>query len=576
MPTDVERIKEKLSIVDLLRSYLTLVPAGKHFKANCPFHQEKTPSFMISPERGVWHCFGCGIGGDAITFVMRYEHLEFPEALRFLAERAGIEINTREQQAEREFTVLYDIHRDACDFFRAEYARADTVRAYMEGRGITSATTDAFEVGFAPGGDALTVHLIQKGFAVSDVVRAGLTNKNTKGLYRDRFDARIVFPIMSHVGKVIAFTGRIVPWIETSRPDAPKYLNSPETPIFNKSKALYGFYKTKQEIGRKQTVVVVEGQMDFLAMWQSGVENVVAVSGTGLTEQHAERLRRSADTVIVSFDNDAAGRTALERSVDLLHRFDFHTKVLSLGSYKDPADAAQNGAAVLLNAVEKALPAFTYLFNHYADAGAFSSDLALKKRTIRSLLTHIAAVKSPVERDEWFQRLARVSGISETALRAEYVNVGTNASPAHGDVGKKEDGVSPTLSQKPEDRQSVLTRRILALAFAKPSFMSIVKENSALLPEAYRALIESGEGEQVELLELQGAYLWERASDVDVGKEFKDLLSELEIESLRREQTIVRNTMRRGEEAENNEIVSQAAERFTAIAQRIEELTRSH
>ncbi|MEK7077438.1 MAG: DNA primase, partial [Patescibacteria group bacterium] len=290
MAKDIDLIKERIDLVDLLRSYITLHPAGKNFKALCPFHQEKTPSFIASPERKRWHCFGCGEDGDIVTFVMKYENLEFPEALRVLAEKAGIELQSVNPALQKEYGLLYGLHDDATAFYKEALLKNENARAYLESRGLTEETIADFNLGFAPGGDSLTLHLIKKGYDVLDIARAGLAYKTARGLYRDRFNQRIMFPIANHLGKVVAFTGRIMPEAEASADpnsiDAAKYVNSPETPIFNKSKIFYGLNASKGAIAKSRTATLVEGQMDFLMMWQTGVKNAVAVSGTGLTPHH--------------------------------------------------------------------------------------------------------------------------------------------------------------------------------------------------------------------------------------------------------------------------------------------------
>lgn len=196
MARETDLIKEKLDLVDFLRSYLKLTPAGKNFKALCPFHGEKTPSFVVSPERKIWHCFGaCGEGGDIIKFAMKYENLEFPEALRFLAEKAGLKISTLNPALEKQFGILYKIHESAKDFYAGELSRNKEALEYLKGRGLRSGTIEEFKLGFASGGEALTLRLIKEGFDVLDIAKAGLAHKNTEGLYRDRFRGRIIFPI---------------------------------------------------------------------------------------------------------------------------------------------------------------------------------------------------------------------------------------------------------------------------------------------------------------------------------------------------------------------------------------------
>lgn len=564
MAREVDRIKEKLDIVEVIRGYLPLQPAGKNFKALCPFHQERTPSFIVSPERRTWHCFGCGLGGDVISFVMRYENLEFPEALKFLGEKAGVAVEFLSPREQREFGILYDLHGAAKEFFRGELAKHAGAREYLAGRGLTPETIETFELGFSPGGEALTLHLIQKGFDVDDVLRAGLSVKTPSNLLRDRFQERIIFPLASSVGKVVAFTGRLLKG--GGEVEAPKYLNSPESPIFNKSKILYGLHLTKGDIARERAALLVEGQMDFLGLWQAGIRNVVAVSGTALTAQHLERLRRLADTVVLSFDNDEAGLRALERGLDTFHPFDFHVRVLDLGSYKDPADAARANPAFLKDALAKAKPAFAHLFERYLSREALRLDVAAMKRVVRGLLGKVKRVRSPVEQTAWLKELARLSGISEVALMTELAMLPAT-SVAAGEAAVAEVVKGPA-------RLDLLANRLAVIAFTDPSFLGTLKEKSAWLPETNREAVENPASEPGGAFQMQASYVAANAAPEVLALEFRELMRQLEIEVLRREQENVRWELHRAEAEGDDEAVKAAAARFHTLATRIDGLKR--
>ncbi len=478
MSRETDLIKEKLDLVDFLRSYLKLLPAGKNFKALCPFHAEKTPSFIVSPERKMWHCFGCGLGGDIITFVMRHENLEFPEAIRFLAEKAGVAIAALNPALEKQFGTLYRIHEAAKSFYADELSKNSEAREYLKSRGLSPQTIEEFELGFAPAptgplrgqGESLTLHLIKAGFDILDVAKAGLTHKNLSGLYRDRFQGRLVFPIANSLGKTVAFTGRL---LREEDSKMPKYLNSPETPIFSKSRILYGFNKSKKEIAGNRTVFIVEGQMDFLMAWQAGVKNAVAVSGTGLTGDHLTRLKRVADTVILSFDNDDAGRRALERTLDIFNNYDFHTKVINLGGFKDPAEAAAADEKYLARAIAEAKPALQSVFEyHFANLG---SDIAEKKRVLRKMLLKIRGLKSQVEASEWLKELSRFSSVSEVALANELENL-----PLVAEKGEAEP--LPGAAPVSRERVDLISARLLSLAFANLVFLSNLSPYEEWLP----------------------------------------------------------------------------------------------
>ena len=559
---DVDLIKERVGVVDLVRSYLTLMPAGRNFKALCPFHGEKTPSFIVSPERKTWHCFGCGKGGDVIRFVMEYENLEFREALRFLAERAGIEIRSLDPQAEREFGVLYDIHEAATAFYMHELAATPLPRQYLESRTLLPATMEAFQLGFAPGGETLTMHLTKKGFAIEDIARAGLAGKTTSGLYRDKFHNRIIFPIANHVGKVVAFTGRL--WGPAPQGvDLPKYLNSPETPIFSKSKVLFGLSKTKNDIARSRTAVLMEGQMDLLLAWQSGVRNVVAISGTGLTGEHLLRLRRLADTLLMSFDNDEAGTKALDRALDTLSPYDFHVRAVNLKEYKDPGEACERDPAFLARAVEEAAPAFEQLVRR-TFTPAVAADVAARKRAVRSFLVKIRRLTSSVEQNEWLQALSAASRVPQVTLLTELaeLTIGDDRMPS----------AAPTTEVVPKSsRREIIAARLTVLAFTNRDFFATVRQHIALLPEPYRGFIEQPGSEAATLQEMQ-ASLPVGDDPIRIRAEFDELLAQLEIEELIVAQRELRTKLRVAEAGGNDGAVEQVSKSFQALSRRLDEL----
>jgi DNA primase len=570
MAKETDLIKEKLDLVDFLRSYVTLTPAGRNFRALCPFHQEKTPSFMVSPERKMWHCFGCGLGGDVIKFAMLYEHLEFPEALRFLAEKAGLNIHILSPTQQREFGVLYDLNEEAKNFYKNELRKNAPALEYLESRGIAPETMDKFDLGFASGGDALTVHLLKKGYDVNDLVRAGLAHKNTSGLYRDKFFERVVFPINNQVGKTIAFTGRITPQAEAKYENSPtpppKYLNSPETPIFNKSRTLYGFDRSKQFINEARSVLLVEGQMDFLGAWQAGVKNIVAVSGTGLTPYHLEKLRRLADSAIVSFDNDAAGLKALERSLEFFNNFDFHVKVVNLGKFKDPADAAKADKDFLKNAITWAKPAFQHIFGVYFAPNVWDeNDIPKRKRIIRHLLGMVRSLKSAVEQNIWLKELSKKSGISESALAEEMSNIGDVPDYTEG-----EEGNAAPLT----DYSEAVAKRLITLALTKEEFLTILRANSGLLPPAFRKILDDPSDEFRGFLELQSSYEFASADKDKLQKEFNDLIKRLEVVHLRERQLSIKKSLKSAEGSEDDEKINVLLKDFSDVTGRLNDLNK--
>jgi DNA primase len=488
--TTTELIKGKLDIVDFLRGYLTLQPAGKNFKALCPFHHEKSPSFSISPERQRFHCFGCGADGDIFGFVMKYENMEFGEALRMLAEKAGVELK-HENPAEYRFTgLLYDLNAQAKDFYKRSLGAAPIVKQYLAERGLTPATIEELELGWAPNEpEALSMHLLNGGAAPQDLLQAGLSIKTERGMMLDRFRGRVMFPIHNHLGKVVGFTGRILPQFDTSATAGPggfvtaKYVNSPEMPIFQKSKLLYGFWKSKDFIREAKAAVLVEGQMDFLMSYQSGVRNVIASSGTALTADHLRSVHRLADEVILCFDSDVAGSDAAERAIDLAEANDFSVKVATYRGFKDAAEAAKADPANVARTVAAAVSAPLFYFEKFlppVPAGATSSDsAALTTRDglnkLRTVLLKLRNIASPVERDFWLKELAKRTGVDEATLKAEGEKSATEQyaslnSAATNTVGGGQDDQAP---KRQVSRQELIAEDLLALALARNDFAFI-------------------------------------------------------------------------------------------------------
>jgi DNA primase len=525
MPTPLEEIKEKIDIVDFIKSYLSLQPAGKNFKALCPFHQEKTPSFIVSPDRKIWHCFGCNAGGDVIKFLMLYENLEFYEALRVLAEKAGVEFRRLNLQDQKEFNLLYDLNEKAKNFFKEQLDKSAAAKEYLKKRGLRPATIEEFEVGFTPGGETLVLYLLNLGYNINDIVKAGLAIKTDKGRYIDRFRGRIMFPIYNSFGKTIGFSGRLLPSLET--PEAGKYVNSPETPLFNKSRILYGFHKAKQEINRSQTAFLVEGQMDFLMTWQSEIKNVVATSGTALGPDQLKILKRLADNLIISFDQDEAGVKALERSLELFNNFsaqggpasggDFNVKVLDLNGYKDPAEAAEKDSNFLKNALKRTQPAFVCLFNFYLSD---NQDWSVKKRNIRHLLRYIKTLKSAIEQSHWLKELSLKSGIEEKILAQELAVIKINP-PAGGSTAVEEAAPTAVGETTKPSRWELVCQKLVALTKIKSEFLNLLNENYEYFPVNWQ---------EPALLDLRSSYEFSDFDETALKKEAEELIKQLKIE----------------------------------------------
>ncbi len=425
----IEEIKSRVDIVDLISEYIQLRPAGTSFKAVCPFHREKTPSFFVSPERQIWHCFGCGKGGSIFDFVMEMDGLDFSEALRILAERAGIKLEKTDRRVVSQKTKLLDICRLSARFYHKvllESPLAETARKYLKQRALNKKTIENFEIGFAPAKwDSLTKFLIKRNYKEGDMEGAGLSVKK-EDRYYDRFRNRIIFPIRDIYSQVVGFTGRVLSADaagtvnETSAGDnkdkVAKYINTPETPIYNKGRILYGLDKAKMKIKELDSVILVEGNMDVLACHQAGFLNVICTSGTALTEEQIKLLGRYTQNIILGFDVDLAGQNATQRGIDLLLGQGLSVKVLALKNGKDPDECIRENLNEWKRAVKNPQPIMEYYFSS-AFKDKDLNGIEDKGRISRELLPVVAKLGDPVEKDLWLKRLSGDLGVSEISLR---------------------------------------------------------------------------------------------------------------------------------------------------------------
>ena len=566
--TPVDIIKEKLDVVEFLKGYIQLNPAGKNFKALCPFHREKTPSFMVSPERQGWHCFGCNIGGDIFGFVMRYENVEFGEALKILAEKAGVELKRVSPAEYKHLGLLYDINEKAKEFYKRELETSQIAREYISKRGLTKETVDEFEIGFAPtGSEALILNLLKSGFHADDILRAGLSFRTERGLSFDRFRGRVMFPIHNHFGKTVGFTGRILPQFDDGK--SGKYVNSPETPIFAKSKLLYGFWKSKNFIRDAKNAFLVEGQMDFLLSWQAGAKNAVASSGTALTGEHLHALRRLTDQLVISFDNDDAGREAGERAIDLAEAADFGIKVAIFHDYKDPADAVLSDKEYFFKTIENAKPAMEFYFEKYLPEGG-STKLTTGRlnvsdrdnfRNLKAVLEKLRNIASPVLKSFWLKELSKKTGVSELTLSEEM----ERAAP------KKTFGAEAPSEQAVESkkfsRREMLAQRCLAWVLQKGDFDGAEKFFPHL-PWNYReifSVLKSGERRSSDPVidELLNIIIFQQR---EAGtEEFEELKLELYKEYLKERRRELTSIIAQAQQSNNQKLLDETAEELNNL-----------
>lgn len=409
----VEELKSQIDIVDVIGRSVQLKRAGSNYKGLCPFHNEKTPSFIVSPQKQIFTCFGgCGASGDVVSFVKRYYNLDFNEAVEKLANEYGISIKRNTYSDDRE--KYYEINREAARFF---YKNLTEVKnpgySYFQKRGIEDRTIKKFGLGYAPDSwDALYNHFKTKGTDEKILVELGLLSEKN-GKYYDKFRNRVIFPIINTAGKVIGFGGRAL----TSEV-MPKYLNSPENKIFQKKNNLYALNITRQDIGKEGFAIIVEGYMDVISLYQNGVRNVSASLGTALTENQAKLVNRYTKNVVLSYDADAAGQKAALRGIDVLKKENCKVKVLHVNDGKDPDEfIKKNGREEFLKLISNSLPYNDYKLEAAKRGLNLSSEegkLDYMKR-INSILHDL----SPVEKDIYIKKIARDTGISEGAIKME-------------------------------------------------------------------------------------------------------------------------------------------------------------
>jgi len=428
MSDTVQQIKDRLSIVDVVSQYVKLERAGSSLRARCPFHAERTPSFHVSPERGTYHCFGCGVGGDIFSFVEAIEGLDFKGALKVLAEKAGVEIvyqhGGKEKSDERE--RLFELLEIATIFYSSHLS--DAAKKYLKERGLNDATIKEFRLGWA--GDAWSdaaEYFKTKKFTDKEIVDAGLAKKNERGGLTDKFRNRIMFPINDSAGRVVGFSGRI--FGEKASPEAPKYLNSPETPLFHKSRVLYGFDKAKLAIRKNNCAVLVEGQMDLLASYQAGWGNTVAVSGTAFTPQHATMIKRMTDNIVIALDIDEAGIKAAWRTTNSAFDAEMNVKVARLPNELDPADfILKEGKDAWTAAIRESKDIIIFLLDVFAER------LPQKDRYMRTVETVILPLlkkeRRPMRREDYLREIARRLGVSEGSVQEQMDRLPSEPMPA--------------------------------------------------------------------------------------------------------------------------------------------------
>ena len=425
MSSSTEQIKDRLSIVDVLSTYMKLDKAGKNFKGKCPFHNEKTPSFFVSPERDSYYCFGCGAKGDIFSFVEHFEGVDFVGALKILAERAGVELSTAGYQDTNPNKRLLALCEEACLFFESELPKSEKAKAYLASRDIKDHTIVSFRIGYIPDEwRLLHDHLAKKGYSVDEMMKAGVVKKkdaegqNQAHSYYDVFRGRVMFPIFDASGRVIAFSGRILEKSDV----APKYINSPETPLFKKSETLYGFDRARAWMRKYNFSILVEGPIDIIMAHQAGFTNTVAVMGTAFTEWHVDKLLRFSQNLVIALDADDAGMASMMKTARMALRAGMDVKVAALPEGSDPADTISKDLDVWKKAIREASHVIEFLLARTKTLYG-KDDRTFKQKVRSDVLPYVSLIENKIDQAHFIERIARALSVEESVVLEELVKV---------------------------------------------------------------------------------------------------------------------------------------------------------
>ncbi len=413
MSNEIEEIKDKLDIVDYIGKVVQLKKTGANYKGLCPFHNEKTPSFIVSPDKQIFHCFGCNEGGDIFAFVMKTEGMEFVEALKKLAVDAGVKLESKfDTAASDKREKLFEINEKACSYFE-DYLREPVGKAalnYLKKRKLADKTITDFRLGYAKNEfNGLTKILKNSGFSTKEMIAAGVA-KERNGKIIDQFRGRVTFPIINPGGRVVGFSARVLD------DSLPKYINTPSTDIYDKSNILYGIYQAKERIRKQDHTIIVEGNMDVIASHQAGVKNVVASSGTALTERQLDILKKFSPNIKLAFDVDPAGNMATRRAIEMALQKGMNVKIIEIPEGKDPADVVAKDPKKWIEASKKAVHVMDFLLEKLFTPEVIS-DIIKKKKATREYLSFLQNLEDFVERDHYIKKLADKINVGESEIR---------------------------------------------------------------------------------------------------------------------------------------------------------------
>ncbi len=497
----LDDIRARVDIVDLVGSYVQLKRAGTNYKGLCPFHREKTPSFTVHQARQIFHCFGCGAGGDIFKFVMQHESVDFMDAVRLLAQRAGVELQFTEAERNEETRkdILYRVHEEVARFYHEtllKHSSAAAARDYLSNRNLGPDVIEQFRLGYAPGGfDIMERFAKSKDFSLDLLETAGLIAKNEQGRRYDRFRDRLMFPIRDLTGRIIAFSGRILAKDER----AAKYLNSPETPLFRKSRTLFAMDLARKPIIESRTCMLCEGQIDVIRCHLAGFTNTVAALGTALTDEHAALIKRHADRVLLVMDADTAGQNSALRSAEIFLGAELSVDVASLPVGEDPDSLiTKKGADAFREQLEKARSAVNFQLDVLSAREDLTTEVGLR-RAVAAVLETIRHSASEVQRSRMLQELAARVGLSESTLRAELRRTAPYTPRAQTATKPEETPATATQPPPPPDERDLIQLLInspeqseLVRSFVQPDHLT-----DSRCRAVYTAILNGQSGEDL-------------------------------------------------------------------------------
>lgn len=577
MHSPVEEIKNRLSIEEVVGSYIELKHFGKTQKALCPFHQEKTPSFVVSEERQSFYCFGCNKGGDIFTFVQEFEGVDFRGSLKILADRAGVDISEHpvDPKEKEEKNILYEILETASTLYSEALEMSDVASEYVKKRGVTKETALQFRIGFAPESwDFILNALVKKGFSTKHIAASGLIIKKEKGGFYDRFRNRIMFPISDSSGRIIAFSGRTL----SSETDIAKYINSPETAVFKKRDVLFGIDKAKSAIRKFDFTILVEGQMDLVLSHQSGFRNTVATSGTALSDQgsdigevtNLELAKRLSRNLVVAFDSDKAGKIAAIKNARIAFALGMDVKIAELPERKDPADVILNDKNDWKKIIKLSKDVVEFQLNEIEQKAKTKKEVL--KRITTDIFATIAVIPSSLEREHYLNTIAEKMGMRTETMHEEFALLQSSKKTPHtkSEAQTKTTSVSEVKNVDEQEKLYLAALIDLKKYKSKESEQDLITEFAGIFaetPEQALAGLSINSREQI-FFEIEA----KKMSGKMLSSEIEYLLKRFKIKRLEKEAQAILIKMKTAEDQADKEKVQEFLETYSHLSKEIEAL----